>query len=73
MGLYGMLSNADDDIQYGGSYWEKPLLEYGGAGLVGTPENYMNFAQILLKGRCAGDRGILNKESVRLLTLVPSS
>tara|TARA_R110000787_G_scaffold8444_8_gene28263 strand:+ start:4637 stop:5938 length:1302 start_codon:yes stop_codon:yes gene_type:complete len=68
MSLDGALSNADDDIQYGGSYLEKPLLEYGGAGLVGTPGNYMSFAQMLLNGGRAGDHRILSEESVRLMT-----
>jgi CubicO group peptidase (beta-lactamase class C family) len=64
----GVLSNANDDIQYGGSYLEKPQLEYGGAGLVGTPLDYMNFAQMLLNKGNANGRQILSQKAVELMT-----
>ena len=64
----GKLSNAGDKALYGGSYLEKPLLEYGGAGLVGTASDYMNFAQMLLgSGRFEG-RQVLSAESVGMMT-----
>lgn len=64
----GVMTNGADDIQYGGSYLEKPKLEYGGAGLVGTASDYMTFAQMLLNGGRSGDRQILSEESVRMIT-----
>ncbi|MCA8900589.1 MAG: beta-lactamase family protein [Hyphomonas sp.] len=62
------LTNANDDDLYGGSYLEKPRLEYGGAGLVGTADDYMKFAQMLLQKGQAGNRRILSAEAVRLMT-----
>jgi len=64
----GTVSDAGDAALYGGSYLEQPLLEYGGAGLVGTASDYMNFARMLLaNGEFAGRR-ILSAEAVRLIT-----
>jgi CubicO group peptidase (beta-lactamase class C family) len=64
----GGLLNAADNPQFGGSYLEKPSLEYGGAGLVGTARDYMNFAEMLLnKGEFGGKR-ILSADSVRMMT-----
>lgn len=69
------LSNAGDKALYGGTYLAKPLLEYGGAGLVGTASDYMNFAQMLLaSGRFEG-RQVLSAEAVGMMTSnqLPSS
>lgn len=64
----GGMSNAADAAIYGGSYTEKPRLEYGGAGLVGTAGDYMNFARMLLaKGEFEG-RQVLSPEAVALMT-----
>ncbi|KCZ93107.1 beta-lactamase [Hyphomonas hirschiana VP5] len=62
------LSNAQDQAVYGGSYLEKPLLEYGGAGLVGTASDYMNFAQMLLAAGRFGDAQVLSSEAVTMMT-----
>lgn len=68
MSREGELTNAQDGILYGGNYRERPLLEYGGAGLVGTASDYMNFAQMLLgSGRFEG-RQVLSAESVEMMT-----
>lgn len=64
----GVMTNGADDIQYGGSYLEKPKLEYGGAGLVGTASDYMTFAQMLLNGGRSGDRQVLSEDAVREIT-----
>ncbi|WP_065383307.1 serine hydrolase [Hyphomonas sp. ND6WE1B] len=64
----GVLSNANDDIQYGGSYLEKPQLEYGGAGLVGTPRDYMSFANMLLNKGSSNGRRILSQQAVEMMT-----
>lgn len=64
----GNMSNAADATLYGGSYTEKPLLEYGGAGLVGTAGDYMNFARMLLAEGTFEDRQVLSPEAVRLMT-----
>lgn len=64
----GTVSDAGDAPLYGGSYLEQPLLEYGGAGLVGTAGDYMNFARMLLAdGEFAGRR-VLSPEAVTLMT-----
>ncbi|MCZ4296435.1 serine hydrolase domain-containing protein [Henriciella marina] len=62
------LSNAENNPQYGGDYLEKPLLEYGGAGLLGTAGNYMSFAQMLLNQGEAGGQRVLSAEAVELMT-----
>jgi CubicO group peptidase (beta-lactamase class C family) len=62
------LANAQDAAQFGGSYLVQPKLEYGGAGLVGTTQDYMNFAQMLLNEGTHGGRRILSSKSVRLMT-----
>ncbi|MDZ4375640.1 MAG: serine hydrolase domain-containing protein, partial [Phenylobacterium sp.] len=62
------LVNLQDAAQYGGSYLTRPKLEYGGAGLVGTPADYMNFAQMMLDKGSFGDRRILSEKSVQLMT-----
>lgn len=62
------LANAQDAAQFGGSYLVQPKLEYGGAGLVGTTQDYMNFAQMLLDKGTHGERRILSSKSVRLMT-----
>jgi CubicO group peptidase (beta-lactamase class C family) len=62
------LAKAQDLAQYGGSYLMPPMLEYGGAGLVGTTEDYMKFAQMLLDKGSHGGRRILSSKSVRLMT-----
>jgi CubicO group peptidase (beta-lactamase class C family) len=71
--LYGLdgdrnIVDVGDEPEYGGSYRQVPLLEYGGAGLVGTPGDYLRFAQMLLnKGELDGVR-VLRPESVRAMT-----
>lgn len=64
----GNLRNADDAPIYGSSYHEQPLLEYGGAGLVGTSHDYMNFARMLLAGGEFEGQEVLSSEAVRLMT-----
>lgn len=61
------LANLQDSAQYGGSYLIKPKLEYGGAGLVGTPADYMNFAQMLLNKGTFGGRRILSEKSIQMM------
>jgi CubicO group peptidase (beta-lactamase class C family) len=63
----GALTNARDGAQYGGSYRVLPKLEYGGAGLVGTAGDYLNFGQMLLDGGMHGDRRILSERSVGMM------
>lgn len=61
------LQNAKDAAQFGGSYLEQPKLEYGGAGLVGTADDYMSFAHMLLaRGTHKGAR-ILSEKSVDMM------
>jgi len=62
------LANAHDAAQFGGSYLAQPKLEYGGAGLVGTTQDYMNFARMLLDKGTHNGRRILSSKSVRLMT-----
>ena len=51
------LVNSENAQLYGGSYLQPPVLEYGGAGLVGTPRDYLRFATMLLnKGTIDGVR-----------------
>ncbi|AXE63619.1 hypothetical protein BBF93_04820 [Hyphomonas sp. CACIAM 19H1] len=64
----GTLTHAGDAPLYGGSYLEKPLLEYGGAGLVGTAGDYMNFARMLLADGMFAGRRVLSSEAVALMT-----
>lgn len=64
----GVMSNAADAAIYGGSYTEKPHLEYGGAGLVGTARDYMNFARMLLAGGEFEGHQVLSPEAVNLMT-----
>lgn len=64
----GVMSNAGDAAIYGGSYLKKPVLEYGGAGLVGTTRDYMHFARMLLAGGTFEGRQILSPEAVDLIT-----
>lgn len=61
------LANARDDEQFGGSYLLKPSLEYGGAGLVGTSGDYMNFALMLLAGGVFNGRRVLSERSVAMM------
>lgn len=68
MSKEGVLSNANDGALYGGSYLQKPMLEYGGAGLVGTPQDYMNFAQMLLRHGGSDTGQVLSREAVQLMT-----
>jgi CubicO group peptidase (beta-lactamase class C family) len=62
------LVDSEDAQLYGGSYLQPPVLEYGGAGLVGTPRDYLRFATMLInKGTIDGVR-VLSPESVATLT-----
>lgn len=61
------LRNLRDEAHYGGSYLVKPQLEYGGAGMVGTAGDYMNFAQMLLDDGAFGGRQVLSQKSVRMM------
>ncbi len=63
-----VMTNITGDEHYGSSYSQKPALEYGGAGLVGTPEDYKRFAMMLLnRGTLDGHR-ILSEDSVSMMT-----
>ena len=64
----GVVSDAGDARLYGGSYLQEPRLEYGGAGLVGTARDYMNFARMLLAGGDFAGQQVLSAEAVRLMT-----
>ncbi len=60
------ITEANPD-HYGGDYCQKPTLEYGGAGLVGTSVDYLRFAQMLLnQGELDGHR-LLSPVSVKLM------
>ena len=57
-----------DNPGFGGDYRKAPALEYGGAGLVGTAGDAMNFLLMLLNGGEFNGKRILSKESVALMT-----
>ena len=64
----GKLVDAKDGKLYGSSYLKQPVLEYGGAGIVGTPGDYLRFGEMLLnKGTIDGVR-VLSPESVSAMT-----
>lgn len=64
----GGLTDTKDDPQYGGSYLTPPKLEYGGAGLVGTAADYMNFGRMLLARGMHGGKRVLSEEAVSMMT-----
>ncbi|MEM8701936.1 MAG: serine hydrolase domain-containing protein [Pseudomonadota bacterium] len=53
---------------FGGDPGQEPLLEYGGAGLVGTAGDAMNFLHMLLNNGMFEGKQILSEKSVRLMT-----
>lgn len=63
-----VMTNITGGAHFGGSYSQKPDLEYGGAGLVGTPKDYKRFAMMLLnRGTLDGHR-ILSEDAVSMMT-----
>ena len=56
-----------DPNNYGGSYLQPPLLEYGGAGLVGSPSDYMRFAQMLLSDGRWNGKQVISASGVEML------
>ncbi len=56
-----------DPALFGGSYLEKPSLEYGGAGVVGTPADYLEFAKMLLNKGMHNGTQILSASGVEEL------
>lgn len=65
-GVEGLV-NARDGDHYGGSYRVPPRLEYGGAGLVGTSRDFMNFAVMLLAGGVYRGQRVISRESVAMM------
>ncbi len=61
------LANARDADHYGGSYLVRPRLEYGGAGLVGTSRDFMNFAFMLLAGGVFRGQRVISRASVAMM------
>jgi CubicO group peptidase (beta-lactamase class C family) len=66
MGSAGVISNVDPN-NYGGSYFKKPLLEYGGAGLVGTPYDYLRFAQMFINGGKSKKIQLISVAGIKML------
>lgn len=48
--------------------WNRINFQSGGAGLVSTADDYMNFARMLLNNGRGDDRRILSRKSVELMT-----
>ena len=69
--LYQADSNGDlvdvSNGPFGGDYTQKPPLEYGGAGLVGTPLDYLKFAQMLLNDGQVDGRQLISQASIEML------
>ncbi|HKD49126.1 MAG TPA: serine hydrolase domain-containing protein [Rhizomicrobium sp.] len=57
-----------DDIQ-NSAYYQPPLLESGGGGLVSTAEDYMRFCRMLLNGGTLGHTRLLSPKTVELMTM----
>jgi CubicO group peptidase (beta-lactamase class C family) len=51
------------------TYYQPPLLESGGAGLVGTADDYMRFCRMLLNGGALGHGRLLAPKTVQLMTI----
>lgn len=51
------------------AYYQQPLLESGGGGLVGTAEDYMRFCRMLLNGGVLGHARLLAPKTVELMTM----
>lgn len=64
----GIVTNVTGDARYGGSYKSEPMLAYGGAGLVGTPKDYLRFALMLLNNGELDGKRILSEEAVSAMT-----
>lgn len=62
------LHDLGDSPLIGGDYRQAPVLEYGGAGLVGTASDAMNFLQMLLNGGVYEGQRVLSQQSVALMT-----
>lgn len=62
------LHDFGDNPAVGGDYRQKPVLQYGGAGLVGTAGDTMHFLQMLLNGGEFDGHRVLSEESVALMT-----
>ena len=64
----GEMTNITGEALYGGSYRKEPSLQYGGAGLVGTPKDYLRFARMLLNNGTLDGKKVLSKEAVHMMT-----
>jgi CubicO group peptidase (beta-lactamase class C family) len=60
--------NIFDDVK-NSVYYQPPLLESGGGGLVGTAEDYMRFCRMLLNGGVLGHARLLSPKTVELMTM----
>ena len=60
--------NIFDDVK-NSVYYQRPLLESGGGGLVGTAEDYMRFCRMLLNGGILGHVRLLSPKTVELMTM----
>jgi CubicO group peptidase (beta-lactamase class C family) len=60
--------NIFDDVK-NSVYYQPPLLESGGGGLVGTAEDYMRFCRMLLNGGILGHVRLLSPKTVELMTM----
>lgn len=61
------LHDLGDNPAIGGDYRQAPVLEYGGAGLVGTASDAMNFLHMLLNGGVYDGQRVLSQQSVALM------
>jgi len=66
MGSDGVISNIDPS-NYGGNYLEKPPLENGGAGLVGSPRDYLRFALMLMNGGKSNGMQLISSSGIKML------